>query len=73
MWQLTDGQFTYKFWTVSLPVKVAADGTFKGETQYTPTHGRPAWLRVEGSIAGGALQADAEWRACQVHYSLNKM
>ncbi len=72
VWQVTDGRFTFRFWTANLPVEIAPDGTFKCETQYSPTHGRPAWLRVQGSISGGALQADAEWRACQMHYSLSR-
>jgi hypothetical protein len=72
IWHITDGHLSYRFWTTALSMEIAPDGTFKGETQYSPGHGRAAWLRVQGSIADGALQADAEWRACQVHYTLTR-
>jgi hypothetical protein len=73
VWRIADGHFTYRFWTTALPLDIAPDGTFKGETQYSPGHGRAAWLRVQGSLTNGTLEADAEWRACQVHYSLTRL
>jgi hypothetical protein len=71
-WRITDGQLAYRFWFGSVPVQVSADGTLKGETIYSPGHGRNAWARVVGRISNGLLEADAEWRACQLHFSLKK-
>jgi hypothetical protein len=72
-WRISDGRLTFKFWTVNLPLEIAPDGTFKGATQYSPSHGRTSWLRVQGAISGDGLQADAESRACQMHYSLARI
>ena len=72
-WRITNGQFTYRFWAGHVPVQASADGTLKGETLYGIVGGRHAWIRVAGTITGGSLEADAEWRACQLHYSLTRM
>ena len=72
-WRITNGQFDYRFWAGHVPVQVSADGTLKGEMLYSPSHGRNSWVRVAGTISSGSLEADAEWRACQLHYSLTRM
>jgi hypothetical protein len=72
-WRITNGQFAYRFWAGRVPVQISADGTLKGEMLYSPSHGRNSWVRVTGTISGGSLEADAEWRACQLHYSLTRM
>jgi hypothetical protein len=71
-WQVTNGQFTYPFSAGSFPVQVSADGTFKVTRQYGVRAGHEAWVTVQGSISGRSLTADAEWRACQMHYALSR-
>jgi hypothetical protein len=71
-WQITNGRLAYRFWAGSVPAQVSPDGTLKGEMLYAPPHGTHWWARVNGTIANGSLEADAEWRACQLHFSLKR-
>jgi hypothetical protein len=72
-WQILNGLFAYTFWAGRLQVQVSADGTLNGEKLYRPSHGAHSWVRVKGAISDGSLEADVEWRACQLHYSLRKV
>jgi hypothetical protein len=72
-WQIVNGQFAYKFWAGRVPVQVSADGSLRGETLYRPSQGAHSWVKVNGTISNGSLEADAEWRACQLHFSLRKV
>lgn len=72
-WQILNGLFAYKFWAGRVQVQVSGDGTLKGEKLYGPSHGAHSWIRVKGTISGSSLEADVEWRACQLHYSLKKV
>jgi hypothetical protein len=71
-WHIANGRYSYRFWAGNLPVQVADDGTLKGQYMYSASRGTHWFLDVKGTIANGALEADAEWRACQMHYSLRK-
>ena len=72
-WQITNGQFAYRFWAGSVPVQVSANGTVQGEKLYTPSHGAHGWARVNGTVSNGSLEADVEWRACQLRFSLKRV
>ena len=71
-WRITDGKFAYRFWAGVIPVQVAGDGSLNGNIIYSPGHGAHNEATVAGTISGGSLEADAEWRACQLHFSLKK-